>query len=81
MIRPRGTEFVHFFLLEQEGDVTLIDAGLSGCRDTLKPALAGWATRSTTSKRSCWPTPTPTTWDLSDGVEAAFVAWRIEIRL
>jgi hypothetical protein len=37
--RPLGTEFVHFFLLEQDGEVTLIDAGLSGYRDTLEPAL------------------------------------------
>lgn len=40
MIRILGTEFVHFFLLEQDGEVTLIDAGLSGYRDTLEPALA-----------------------------------------
>jgi glyoxylase-like metal-dependent hydrolase (beta-lactamase superfamily II) len=40
MIRTLGTEFVHFFLLEQDGEVTLIDAGLSGYRDTLEPALA-----------------------------------------
>ena len=40
MIRMLGTEFGHFFLLEQDGKVTLIDAGLSGYRDTLEPALA-----------------------------------------
>jgi glyoxylase-like metal-dependent hydrolase (beta-lactamase superfamily II) len=40
VIRTLGTEFVHFFLLEQDGEVTLIDAGLSGYRDTLEPALA-----------------------------------------
>ncbi len=40
MIRILGAEFVHFFLLEQDGEVTLIDAGLSGYRDTLEPALA-----------------------------------------
>jgi glyoxylase-like metal-dependent hydrolase (beta-lactamase superfamily II) len=40
MIRMMGTEFVHFFLLEQDGEVTLIDAGLSGYRDMLEPALA-----------------------------------------
>ena len=40
MIRTLGTEFVHFYLLEQDGEVTLIDAGLSGYRDTLEPALA-----------------------------------------
>ena len=40
MIRTLGTEFVHFFLLEQDGEVTLIDAGVSGYRDTLEPALA-----------------------------------------
>jgi len=39
MIRTLGTEFGHFFLLEQDGEVTLIDAGLSGYRDTLEPAL------------------------------------------
>jgi len=38
--RTLGTEFGHFFLLEQGGEVTLIDAGLSGYRDTLEPALA-----------------------------------------
>ena len=40
--RPRtlGTEFVHFFLFEQDVEVTLIDAGLSGYRDTLEPALS-----------------------------------------
>jgi glyoxylase-like metal-dependent hydrolase (beta-lactamase superfamily II) len=40
MIRVLGTEFVHFFLVEQDGEVTLVDAGLSGYRDTLQPALA-----------------------------------------
>jgi glyoxylase-like metal-dependent hydrolase (beta-lactamase superfamily II) len=40
MIRTLGTEFVHFFLLEQDGEVTLIDAGVSGYRDSLEPALA-----------------------------------------
>ncbi|MFZ2056181.1 MAG: hypothetical protein WAV54_02070 [Acidimicrobiales bacterium] len=40
MIRTLGTEFVHIFLLEQDGEVTLIDAGLSGYRDTLEPALS-----------------------------------------
>ena len=40
MIRTLGTEFAHFFLLEQDGEVALIDAGLSGYRDTLEPALA-----------------------------------------
>jgi glyoxylase-like metal-dependent hydrolase (beta-lactamase superfamily II) len=40
MIRTLGTEFVHFFLLEQDGEITLIDAGLSGYRETLEPALA-----------------------------------------
>ena len=28
MIRTLGTEFVHFFLLEREGEVTPIDVGL-----------------------------------------------------
>ena len=41
MIRTLGTEFVHFFVLEEDGEVTLLDAGLSGYRDTLEPALAG----------------------------------------
>ena len=40
MIRTLGTEFVHFFPLEQDREVTLIDAGLSGYRDTLEPALS-----------------------------------------
>jgi len=40
MIRTLGTEFVHFVLLEPDGEVTLIDADLSGCRDTPEPALS-----------------------------------------
>lgn len=40
MIRTLGTDFGHFFLLEHEGEVTLIDAGLPGYRDTLEPAMA-----------------------------------------
>ncbi|MGA2805850.1 MAG: hypothetical protein ABSF89_15925 [Acidimicrobiales bacterium] len=48
--RPRrcctlGTEFVHFLLLDQDGDVTLIDAGVSGYRVTLEPALSVFARR------------------------------------
>lgn len=31
---------MHFFVLEQDGEITLIDAGLSGYRDTLEPILA-----------------------------------------
>lgn len=38
--RRSGCCFVHFFLLKQDGEVTLIDAGLSGYRDTLEPALS-----------------------------------------
>lgn len=37
MIRTLGTECVHFFLLDQDGEFTLIDAGLSGHGDTLQP--------------------------------------------
>jgi hypothetical protein len=59
MICTLGTEFVHFFLLEQDGEVTLIDAGLSGYRDRWSPPWPKWAARSTTSKRSCSRTPTP----------------------
>lgn len=40
MIQTLGTEFVHFYLLEEDDEVTLIDAGLSGYRDQLEPALA-----------------------------------------
>ena len=40
MIRTLGTEFVHFYLVEQDGQLTLVDAGVSGYRDTLGPALA-----------------------------------------
>ncbi|HTY96005.1 MAG TPA: MBL fold metallo-hydrolase [Solirubrobacteraceae bacterium] len=40
MVSTLGTEFVHFYLLEQDGQVTLVDAGVSGYRDTLEPALA-----------------------------------------
>lgn len=40
MIQALGTEFVHFYLLEEDGELTLIDAGLSGYRDQLEPALA-----------------------------------------
>ena len=39
-IRTLGTAFGHSFLLEQDGGVTLIDAGLSGDRDTPEPALS-----------------------------------------
>jgi len=35
-----GTEFVHFYLLEEDGEITLVDAGLSGYREMLEPALA-----------------------------------------
>jgi glyoxylase-like metal-dependent hydrolase (beta-lactamase superfamily II) len=41
MIHTLGTEFVHFYLLEEDGEITLVDAGVSGYRDTLEPALAG----------------------------------------
>jgi hypothetical protein len=40
MIRPLATESVHFLLLEQDGEITLIDADLSGYGDTLERALA-----------------------------------------
>jgi glyoxylase-like metal-dependent hydrolase (beta-lactamase superfamily II) len=40
MIHTLGTEFVHFYLLEEDGEITLVDAGLSGYRETLEPALA-----------------------------------------
>jgi hypothetical protein len=40
MIHILGTEFVHFYLLEEAGEITLVDAGVSGYRDTLEPALA-----------------------------------------
>jgi hypothetical protein len=39
MTRRLGTECVHLFLLEQDGEVTLIDAGLNGYRDTPEPTL------------------------------------------
>jgi hypothetical protein len=29
-----GTEFVHFYPLEEDGGITLVDAGVSGYRDT-----------------------------------------------
>jgi hypothetical protein len=48
MIRTLGTDFVHFFLLEQDSEVTLIDAGLSRYCDTLdrppRSSTAGSAT-------------------------------------
>ena len=40
MIQILGTKLVHFYLLEEDGEITLVDAGLSGYRDTLEPALA-----------------------------------------
>jgi glyoxylase-like metal-dependent hydrolase (beta-lactamase superfamily II) len=40
MICELGTEFVNFFFIESGGEVTLIDAGLSGYRPMLEPALA-----------------------------------------
>ena len=44
-MRPRrcctlGTEFGHFFLLDQDDEVTLIDASISGCSDTLEPGFS-----------------------------------------
>ena len=45
--RTLGTEFVHFFLLDQDSEVTPIDAGLSGYRDTLDPALSVFADSAT----------------------------------
>jgi glyoxylase-like metal-dependent hydrolase (beta-lactamase superfamily II) len=40
MIHILGTDFVHFYLLEEDGEITLVDAGVSGYRKTLEPALA-----------------------------------------
>lgn len=40
MIQMLGTEFVHFYLLEDDGEITLIDAGFSGYRDQLDSSLA-----------------------------------------
>jgi len=45
MIRTLGPEFVHVFLLEQDGELTLIDAGLRRYRDTLEPALSAFDRR------------------------------------
>jgi len=39
-IQILGTEFVHFYLVEENGELTLVDAGVSGYRDALEPALA-----------------------------------------
>ncbi|MGO9335545.1 MAG: hypothetical protein ACLQCU_16130 [Acidimicrobiales bacterium] len=40
MIRTLGTEFVHFFLLDQDGEFTLIDADPSGHGDTVEPGFS-----------------------------------------
>lgn len=40
MIHILGTEFVHFYLLEEDDEITLVDAGVSGYHHTLEPALA-----------------------------------------
>jgi glyoxylase-like metal-dependent hydrolase (beta-lactamase superfamily II) len=40
MIHVLGSDYVHFYLLEENGEVTIVDPGLSGYRDTLEPALA-----------------------------------------
>lgn len=41
MIHRCGTELVNWYLLEQEGSVTVVDAGCPGYRPQLEPALAG----------------------------------------
>ena len=40
IIRTLGTEFPHFFLREQDGEVTLVGAGPRRYRDTFGPALS-----------------------------------------
>ena len=39
MIHLLGTELVHFYLLEEDGELTLIDAGCRGYRPMLEAAL------------------------------------------
>ena len=40
MIHTLGTEFVHFYLLEEDGELTLVDAGVAGYRASLEAELA-----------------------------------------
>jgi len=40
MIHRAGTEIVNWYLLEEGGRVTVVDAGVSGYRSQLEPALA-----------------------------------------
>ncbi len=47
---------MHFFLVDQNGEVTLIDAGLRGHRDTLTPALSVFDRRL---RNPTSPTATP----------------------
>ena len=39
MIRRAGTQIVNWYLLEEEGKVTIVDAGCPGYRSQLEPAL------------------------------------------
>ena len=36
MIHALGTEFVHFYLVEESGELTLVDAGCRGYRPMLE---------------------------------------------
>ena len=45
MIRTLGTEGMFFFLLDQDGEVTLIGAGLSGVGDTPEPDFSVFGRR------------------------------------
>jgi hypothetical protein len=45
MIRTLGIEYVDFFLLDQDGEFTLIDAGLRRHGDTLEPDFSVFARR------------------------------------
>ena len=47
-----GSDRVNFYLIEDGGRVTLVDAGLSGYWDQLEPALAGIGPASTTNARA-----------------------------
>jgi hypothetical protein len=40
-----GNRILHFFLLEQDSEVSLLDAGPSGYRDTLEPSTAAFDRR------------------------------------
>ncbi len=53
MIHRAGTNIVNWYLLEEGGRVTIVDAGCPGFRPQLEEALAQIGRASVMSRRSC----------------------------